>query len=256
MFLIRVVIVRLSNSKLSLVLKIRVLYALIFLFFGLHKICCDILCNFGLKLFLISVTHYLNDTFSWVHSDTLDVVTQVLKPKVAKLVKYWLGFFRERWYKMAAGNASTVSHWPRGVLEAIKECIQHRCNEWAEWLTVNFSRNFCAEFWDTVTSSLSNRVVICSWLRNIEFTNFFSILADNLSAIAAMNLLPCFIWINFDSLSDIIPIHAHSRNQDRVELCPKLVIFSCNVIERPSSMWCCITDLRPIISKTLNHNRY
>jgi hypothetical protein len=64
--------------------------------------------------------HDLDDALRGMLPHTLDVVTQVLDPEMAELLKDRLRLLGEGGDEMSASQAGAVSDWPGGVLEAIE----------------------------------------------------------------------------------------------------------------------------------------
>jgi hypothetical protein len=172
---------------------------------------------------------------------------------MAEFVKDRPRFFRESSDKVATRNTGAVSHGPRRVLEAVQESVKHRRNELAERLSVYLCSDFGAELRNTVAGSLSHCVIISSRLRDIESADLLGVLADYLPAVITMYDFPGLIGVDLDALSDIVAIHAHSRNEKRVELCTKLIVLPRNVVEGSSGLRGSITYLRPVVSKTLTN---
>ena len=133
---------------------------------------------------------------------------------------------------MSACNTSTVSYWPRGILEAVKESAKHGCDVWLEWFFINFSSNFGAKLRNTMTSSFSYSMIISSRLRNVKLTDFLSILANDLPPLLSMYKPPGLIGVNLDSLSHIVSIHAHPWHEGRIILLSHGVVLLGNIVER------------------------
>ena len=107
-------------SELSLILEVRIFNTLIFLFFRLHKIFGDVFCDLGFQYIFVGMPHDLDDALRGMLPHTLDVVTQVLDPEMAELLKDRLRLLGEGGHEMSASQAGAVSDWPGGVFEAIE----------------------------------------------------------------------------------------------------------------------------------------
>jgi hypothetical protein len=120
-------------------------------------------------------------------SYALNIVAQMTEPQLKELWEYALRLHWECGHEMSAREASAVSDWPGGVLEAVQQSAQHRSNEGLERGFVDFAGYFDAEFRDAMAGSLPHSVVIRCALSNVELTDCFSVLADDFSALCAMN---------------------------------------------------------------------
>jgi ectoine hydroxylase-related dioxygenase (phytanoyl-CoA dioxygenase family) len=85
-----------------------------------------------------------------VVANALDVVTQVLNPKMKQFRENTLRLLWEGSNKVATCKASAVSYWPRGIFETIKKSAQELRNVRLKWFLINCCSDFCAELGDAM----------------------------------------------------------------------------------------------------------
>jgi hypothetical protein len=187
-------------------------------------------------------------------SDTLDVITQVLEPQMLELGENLLALFREGRHEVAACETCTVTDWPGLILEAVEKSCEHFWYVWLEWLFIDLHSYFLAQLRDAVTGGLSDSMVVSLALHNVEFTDLLGILANYLLALVTVDFLPGVIRVDLYTFGHVVPIEAHSGDQESVILVSELFVVSRDCVVAPAGLTSSVSDLRPVVAQALGHD--
>lgn len=195
------------------VLKPSKLLALTLLLLCLHDIVLHVLFDLVFHDLAVSFAcHDLRDALGSVLPHALDIVAEVLEPKMAELMKRWLRLLRKGYDKVTEGEASAVTYGPRLILEAVEKGGKHVGYVRFERLRVNDLGHFGAQLRYAVASGFSHCVVVCLRLSDVEFTDFLCHRANKLSTSFTKGVLPSLLRIYFHSLGNVVSVEAHPRH--------------------------------------------
>lgn len=200
----------LGYTENCLIWQIGVFVTVFFLVFGFHKIFSDEVCHRFSDLGFVSISRFqdLGQSLAWVLANALNVVWKVVKPHFLKFFENGFAFLWKSAHKVSTCQTGTVSYRPRLIFEAVNESGHQVLNIWFKWLRV-FTCYFATELRNAVTCGFSDGVVVSTRLWYVKRAYFLGILANNISALLAMDLFPSVIWVNLDPLSNIVSIQAH-----------------------------------------------
>lgn len=121
-------------------------------------------------------------------------------------------------------------------------------SKWLFFLVIN--GYFIADLTDAMASSFSDSMVVSERLLDVVSGDWLCIGAHDLFASLSENLAPRLDTVVANTLSNIVSVQAHPRNESFVELLVRftrvLNIFGdCEEASRAKTR--CISDLRPVI---------
>lgn len=107
-----------------------------------------------------------------------------------------------------------------------------------------------------MASGFSHCVVVSLALLDVERADLSRVLADDLPALAPMNLSPRLIGVYFDTFCDVVTIEAHSGHQKGVVLLSEFLMILYDEVECSDSLGARVPHLRPVVAEALGHDRY